>query len=201
MASPRSAAKVVDAERVAAVGRVLAGEPASAVARGLGVPVTSLRRWVKAADRTPDRTPEKATDASPAPHEPRPWYGAFLRELASTCNVTKAVEKAGIERSTAYEASADDEAFAEMWARAKAIGAEVLEDEAVHRACEGWDEPSIYQGKVGDSVRKFSDTLLIFLLKGAMPEKYRERHESKVEQSGTMTVIVRREDRPIRASD
>lgn len=192
---------VSDEERATALARVAGGETPAAVSRDLEIPVTSLRRWVKAADRTPDRTPEKAPDASPAAHEPRPWYGAFLRELAATCNVSYAVKAAGIERSTAYEARADDEAFAEMWAKAKAIGAEVLEDEAVHRAYEGWDEPSIYQGKLGDSVRKFSDTLLIFLLKGAMPEKYRERQESKIEQTGTMTVIVRREDRPIRGSN
>lgn len=28
-----------------------------------------------------------------------------------------------------------------------------------------------------DTVRKYSDTLTIFLLKGAMPEKYRERQD------------------------
>ena len=32
-----------------------------------------------------------------------------------------------------------------------------------------------------DYVREFSDTLLIFLLKGAMPEKYRERHEITID--------------------
>lgn len=192
---------ISDEERATALARVAGGATPAAVSRDLDIPVTSLRRWVKAANRTPDRTGEKAPTASPPPREPRSWYGAFLRELAATCNVTKAVAKAGIERSTAYEARADDEAFAAMWEKAKAIGAEVLEDEAVRRAHEGWDEPSIYQGKVGDTIRKFSDTLLIFLLKGAMPDKYRERQESKVEQTGTMTVIVRREDRPIRGSN
>ncbi|MEO8082534.1 MAG: helix-turn-helix domain-containing protein [Ardenticatenales bacterium] len=190
-----------DEERAAALVRVAGGETPAAVARALDIPVTSLRRWVKAKDRTPDRTPEKAPATSPPTREPRPWYGPFLIELARTCNVTHAVTKAGIERSTAYEARADDEAFAEMWAKAKQIGAEVLEDEAVRRAHEGWDEPAIYQGKIGACVRKFSDSLLIFLLKGAMPEKYRERHDSKVEQNGTMTVIVRREDRPIRGGN
>ena len=43
---------------------------------------------------------------------------------------------------------------------------------------EGWEEPvGWYKGEAGGTVRRFSDTLLIFLLKGAAPEKYRERLE------------------------
>lgn len=44
----------------------------------------------------------------------------------------------------------------------------------MRRAREGVDEPVFYQGDECGSVRKYSDTLAIFLLKGAMPEKYRE---------------------------
>ena len=34
-----------------------------------------------------------------------------------------------------------------------------------------------YKGEVVGTIRKYSDTLLIFLLKGALPEVYRERYE------------------------
>lgn len=55
------------------------------------------------------------------------------------------------------------------------VGAGALEDEAVRRAYVGVEEPLFYQGKQCGTVRKYSDTLLIFLLKGAKPAKYRER--------------------------
>jgi hypothetical protein len=41
-----------------------------------------------------------------------------------------------------------------------------------------------YQGQQFATVRKYSDTLLIFLLKGRKPERYRER----VEHSGRLTL-------------
>lgn len=67
----------------------------------------------------------------------------------------------------------------------------MLEREAFRRAHTGTLKP-IYQGgeKVG-SVREYSDTLMIFLLKGARPQKYRENH--KVEVSGTVGTIAIRE--------
>lgn len=76
---------------------------------------------------------------------------------------------------TMYRLRESDPAFAAEWDQAKRIGAEALEDEARRRAHDGWDEPVHFQGQMVDTVRKFSDTLLIFLLKGAMPDKYRER--------------------------
>ena len=46
------------------------------------------------------------------------------------------------------------------------------------RAVEGVEEPvGWYKGEAGGVVRKYSDTLLIFLLKGRKPEMYRERYE------------------------
>ena len=44
--------------------------------------------------------------------------------------------------------------------------------------------PVYYQGKEVGQIRKFSDTLLIFLLKGARPETYRERHEHTGKHGG-----------------
>ena len=66
------------------------------------------------------------------------------------------------------------------WDHLIEAGTEVLEDEALRRARDGTDKP-IYQGgkKVG-SVREYSDTLLIFLLKARNPAKYRERIDAHV---------------------
>ena len=77
---------------------------------------------------------------------------------------------------------AADVDFAARWDEAKRIGAEALEDEAVRRAARGVDEPVFHQGAQVGTVRKYSDTLAIFLLKGAMPEKYRDN--AKLELAG-----------------
>ena len=55
------------------------------------------------------------------------------------------------------------------------MGGDVLEDEAVRRAKEGVEEPVYQGGKLVGHVQKYSDTLLIFLLKGAKPQKYGDK--------------------------
>lgn len=114
------------------------------------------------------RTPEKERD--------------FLAALAATCSVTQACEDSDVSRRVVYEWRAADVDFAARWDEAKRIGAEALEDEAVRRAARGVDEPVFHQGAQVGTVRKYSDTLAIFLLKGAMPEKYRDN--AKLELAG-----------------
>lgn len=117
---------------------------------------------------------------------------AFLAALAATCSVTRACEAAGIGRQTAYDWRASDPAFAARWEEAKAIGAEALEDEAVRRGREGWEEPVFHLGVATDTIRKYDSTLLIFLLKGAKPEKYRDN--AKVELSGHLSMSEMSDD-------
>ena len=50
----------------------------------------------------------------------------------------------------------------------------MLEAEARRRAAIGVDEPVFYKGEVVGHIRKYSDTLLMFLLKAHWPEKFRE---------------------------
>ena len=73
---------------------------------------------------------------------------------------------------------------------AKQRGAEVLEDELRRRAFEGVPEPIYHQGLEVGTVQKYSDTLGIFLIKGAMPEKYRDRQQidltAKVDIAGAL---------------
>ncbi len=104
----------------------------------------------------------------------------FLTSLAHTCNVSKAAEAAGVSRTCVYEWRKADPAFATEWEHARRVGAEALEDEAVRRAYEGVEEPIFFQGAQAGIVRRYSDTLLIFLLKGALPEKYAERHRTEL---------------------
>jgi hypothetical protein len=98
-----------------------------------------------------------------------------LEAVRTTCNITKACELTGLRRSSAYEWRAEDDEFRADWERAVEMGGDVLEDEAVRRAKDGVDEPVYQGGKLVGTVRKYSDTLLIFLLKGAKPQKYGDR--------------------------
>ena len=88
-----------------------------------------------------------------------------------------ACEAAEVGRSSHYR-WLDDPEYREAFDLAKEDAADILEAEAKRRAVEGVEEPAgWYKGEAGGVVRKYSDTLLIFLLKGLRPEVYRERME------------------------
>lgn len=103
---------------------------------------------------------------------------AFLAALAETGMVTRAAKAVDITRETAYSWREDDPEFALAWERAKKIGMVALEDEAYRRAHEGTDKPVFHLGMQCGTVREYSDTLAIFLLKAHDP-KYRDN--SRVE--------------------
>jgi hypothetical protein len=101
---------------------------------------------------------------------------AFLSALSQLGNLTAAAEAAKISRQQHYRwLEEDGRDYADRYGAAMQEACDRLESEARRRAVEGVDRP-VYQGgkKVG-AIREYSDTLLIFLMKGAMPHKYRER--------------------------
>lgn len=114
---------------------------------------------------------------------------AFCAALAETCNVGKACKAVGIARQTAYEWRSEIPEFAAAWDRAMRIGVSALEDEAHRRAFDGVEEPVHHMGVQVDTVRKYSDTLAIFLLKAHNPEKYRENQ--RVELAGGVKTEVK----------
>ncbi len=118
----------------------------------------------------------------------RPWEDVFLEHLAFTYNVVASCKKAGVSRSAAYRKRWENERFAREWDEALEVGAVTLEAEAIRRSVEGVLEPVFYQGEVVGHIRKYSDQVLMFLLRGAMPEKYRERHELSGRVDGNLTI-------------
>lgn len=92
----------------------------------------------------------------------------------------RSCEMAGLPRSTVYDWRHADQAFAQAWDAALELGTDALEDEAVRRAYHGTDKPVYQGGKQVGTVREFSDTLLIFMLKARRPEKFKERSEQRV---------------------
>lgn len=103
------------------------------------------------------------------------WQPTFLTALSSVGKITDACKIAGVSRMTAWRHKTSDPDFAKQWADAEQQAADVLEAEAWRRAHDGVEEPVYYKGEICGTVRKYSDLLLIFLLKGIRPEKYRER--------------------------
>jgi hypothetical protein len=97
-----------------------------------------------------------------------------LETLRETCDVSKSAAAAGIHRMTAYAHRKTDPEFAQAWEDGKEMALDRMEEEALRRGYEGVDEPVFFQGKQVSTIRKYSDTLLIFYLKGNRPEKYRE---------------------------
>ena len=125
---------------------------------------------------TPAATPEK--------------QAAFLDALAETCSVKRACWASDVSRTTAYRWRGSDPDFAARWDEARMRSADLLHDEAVRRAIEGIEEPVYHAGKCIDTVRKYSDALLMFLLKGAKPEVYKDRVVTELSGPGGAPIAV-----------
>jgi len=100
----------------------------------------------------------------------------FLEVLGRTGKVKTAAEAAGYADSSFMgRIRRQDEEFAKEWEQALRTAAEdVLEPAAIERAVEGVMEDVYYQGDVVGQRINYSDQLLMFLLRGAKPEKFRE---------------------------
>lgn len=107
---------------------------------------------------------------------------SFLAAYADTGNITTSAQIAGIARPTHYDWMQDDPEYVTAFLQAEGQAIDSLEREARRRAIEGTEEPVYQGGREVGTIRKFSDVLLIFLLKGARPQKYRDN--SRVEVTG-----------------
>jgi len=110
----------------------------------------------------------------------------FLEVLSQTANISMAARAAAIDRTTPYGWREQDSEFAAKWDQAIEQAIETLEAEAWRRAVEGTKEPIIGRKErdkdgIITYVKRYSDTLLVTLLKAHKPEKYREKvdHEHR----------------------
>ena len=101
----------------------------------------------------------------------RPW-GRFIELLAETGNVSLACRETGIPRRSAYVRRKRDTKFASAWDEAITTAVDLLEAEAKRRAMEGVLEPVFQQGRLVGMIRRFSDRLMILLLKAHKPDRY-----------------------------
>lgn len=105
----------------------------------------------------------------------RDWRPAFLTAFAKHGLVIDAAKEAGIGRTTVYEERQRNEDFALRWAEIEEWTTEEMEQEARRRAVLGVEEPVFHKGEQCGTIRRYSDTLLQFMLRARKPEVYRER--------------------------
>ncbi len=98
----------------------------------------------------------------------------FLEALAESGNVSVACKAAVVTRGAIYKHRKSNPDFRAEWKDAVSRAIDVLEEEARRRAFSGVNEPVFHKGVVCGVVTKYSDVLLIFLLKGLRPKKYRD---------------------------
>lgn len=106
----------------------------------------------------------------------------FLHALGETGIVSTATEIAGTSRTRVYELRKRDPVFAGAGEEAEERAADALEAEAWRRAVDGVPEPLVSSGRVVRdddglpiAIRRYSDTLMLALLKARRPEKFKDR--------------------------
>ncbi len=127
----------------------------------------------------------------------------FVAALVQTGgNIVRAAQAAGISRDLHYSWLQTDPSYKERFVVAWDSAIDTLESEAVRRAYEGVAEPVFRGGKraldvlvdengevkrnsagkpiaAPASIRRYSDTLLMFLLNGNRSDKYRQRTDAR----------------------
>ncbi len=104
----------------------------------------------------------------------------FLACYAACCSVLQAARWAKIHRQNHYDWLEENADYKLAFEKVKPQAAQVLEDEAVRRAVRGVTKAVRYKGRIVGYDTEYSDSVLQFLLKGAMPAKYKERIEQQL---------------------
>jgi hypothetical protein len=128
-----------------------------------------------------------------APKKRRPaWAKGFLAALAEKGVVAYACRAVGKGRTEVYRLRSADPDFADDWDAALEVAYDLMEEEGWRRAVRGVEKPVFGSGGTGvgtvrvGEVQEYSDTLLIFMLKGGRPGKYRERYEHTGKDGGAI---------------
>jgi len=145
------------------------------------------------------------------------WKPAFIAALSEMPIIRHACQAVGINRSTAWRARETDEDFRAEWDDALEDGIDKAEQEALRRGVDGWHEPVIDKGRVAWAyerfetadpgvfdyrpvldasgqpvpltVRKHSDALLTFVLKGRRRVVYGDKQEITGNGGGPLVVV------------
>lgn len=156
--------------------------PAAAIQQ----PATAKKPRILKRDRRPPRPPKP--NKLTAEREAR--QRAFLEAFRTFGVVTAAANAAGIHRLTHYEWLKDDPTgYGAEYAHAEGVAIDRLEQEARRRALVGVDEPVFYKGERIGAIRKYSDSLLMFLLNGRRGDVFKYRSEVTGPKGGPIQVV------------
>jgi hypothetical protein len=121
-----------------------------------------------------------AAHYSPGCWEKPKWkklWAVFIEALAKHGVVTQACRESGLERNCAYLIKQSSLEREREWLAATEASVDHLIYEARRRAAEGVHEDVYYQGDVVGQKINYSDSLLMFLIKGQRPLYSTERRE------------------------
>lgn len=104
----------------------------------------------------------------------------YLEAFSGLGNLSAASRVSGISRQDHYLWVKKDPQYVADFLEAQEKAIDALETEARRRAVDGTERPVYQGGELVGTIREYSDTLLIFLLKGARPERYRERYDIQI---------------------
>jgi hypothetical protein len=123
------------------------------------------------------------------------WRALFLNMLRKTGNVSAAARHAGRARAQLYRLRKQDTAFAALWDDALEEAADWLELEALRRAMDGTEEGRYFRGEMIGTITRYSDSLLMFLLKARRPTVFgaHQAHQIKTASDEDRLDALRRE--------
>ena len=115
----------------------------------------------------------------------------FLRALLECGTIYRASVLSGVDRAAIYRTMRAEPDFKAAVIEAREMGKEpykdVLTEEVRRRGVDGIEEPVFYKGELVATVRKYSDNLLMFLLKREDPS-YRDNYRAPDDDSGQVAI-------------
>lgn len=112
----------------------------------------------------------------------------FLEGVCRTNNVTKVCNELNISRIVIYAMKAQDPAFRQRLADAQTIGIDSWEDAAATRAFDGIERKVFHKGVQIDTIREYSDSIAIAMLRGAKPERYAAQTRNETIVGGSLGI-------------
>jgi hypothetical protein len=126
-----------------------------------------------------------------------PKQRAFLAAYVQTKRTLAASKLTGVSREAHYNWLRNDPDYPDYWRRARKMLGDIVEEEVIRRAVDGYSKAVVHQGKVTDRYQNYSDRLAVFLLKHLKPEVYNVR-QSEPEIGGPthLRITINRGDDP-----
>lgn len=118
-----------------------------------------------------------------------PWVQPFLQHLKTSMNMAESARSVGVAYSAVMSLKQRDADFEAACDEALEEACDYLEAEMRRRAFQGVDEPVFYQGEEVGAVRKYSDSLAIFLMKGYRRRKFGDKQEITGKDGGALAMV------------